>query len=234
MQVKEPAVNIPFRKWAEEDKPAYKLLHNGLSSLSDSELISILIGSAQDHFNPLDLAKNLLLRSDNNLRKLGSLSVTEMMKFKGIGQSKATRIVAALELGRRYAFAQYQGTEFIKSSSSVFKIMQPMLSHLNHEEFWIVLLKQNHQIIRLVKISSGGTAGTVVDPKLIFKHALDEIASSIVLIHNHPSGNPKPSEADRSLTNKIRSAGSFLDINVIDHLIVAYDDYFSFADEGIL
>lgn len=234
MQVKEPALNIPFRLWADDDKPANKVLQRGLPAMSDSELLSILIGSGNDDFNPLDLAKNLLLKSDNKLRKLGSLSVAEMMKFKGIGQSKATRIVAAMELGRRYVFSEYRYTETIQSSSSVFNIMQPILSHLNHEEFWVVLLKQNNQVIRLVKISSGGTAGTVVDPKIIFKHALDELASCIVLVHNHPSGTLIPSEPDKSLTNKIKSAGQFLDIRVLDHLIVAHDQYYSFADEGLI
>lgn len=234
MQVKEPALNIPFRLWADDDKPANKVLQRGLPALSDSELLSILIGSGNDDFNPLDLAKNLLLKSDNKLRKLGSLTVAEMMKFKGIGQSKATRIVAAMELGRRYVFSEYRYTETIQSSSSVFNIMQPILSHLNHEEFWVVLLKQNNQVIRLVKISSGGTAGTVVDPKIIFKHALDELASCIVLVHNHPSGTLIPSEPDKSLTNKIKSAGQFLDIRVLDHLIIAHNSYYSFADEGKL
>ena len=220
--------------WAEEDRPREKLLLKGKAALSDAELIGILLGSGTVSLSAVDLAKQILGSVDNNLTNLAKLSIKDLEKFKGIGEAKAITIVAALELGRRRKASELPQRQTITSSHDVFTLMQPHLLDLPHEEFWVVLLNRANVVMKKVQISVGGVAGTVADPKLIFKTALENLASSMILVHNHPSGNLKPSQADKDLTHKLKEAGRYLEIPILDHLIITETSYYSFADEGIL
>lgn len=229
--------NVKYLKilsWAEEDRPREKLLLKGKESLSDAELMAILIGSGTVSLSAVDVAKLVLKGCNNNLNDLAKLGVKDLQKFKGIGEAKAITIISALELGRRRKEAGQNKREKITCASDAFDIMKPHLLDLQHEEFWIILLNRSNAVIKKIFISSGGIAGTVADPKLIYKHALEHLASAIILVHNHPSGNLKPSEADISLTRKLKQAGSFLEIPVLDHLIFTDHGYYSFADEDKL
>ncbi len=225
---------LKILSWAEEDRPREKLILKGKESLSDAELMAILLGSGTISLSAVDVAKLVLKGCNNNLNDLAKLSVKDLQKFKGIGEAKAITIISALELGRRRKEAGQNKREKITCASDAFDIMKPHLLDLQHEEFWIILLNRSNAVIKKVFISSGGIAGTVADPKLIYKHALEHLASAIILVHNHPSGNLKPSEADISLTRKLKQAGSFLEIPVLDHLIFTDHGYYSFADEDKL
>lgn len=225
---------LSIKKWAEEDRPREKLLLKGKSTLSEAELIGILLGSGTTSMSAVDLAKQLLIKVDYNLNLLAKLSVKDLMKFKGIGEAKAITIVSALELGRRRKETEVVKNPRITTARSAYDLMKGELLDLQYEEFWVLLLKRNNEVIKKAKISSGGISGTVVDPKIIFKYALDEMASSIILVHNHPSGNPRPSHYDQQLTKKLREAGKFLDISVMDHIIFCDHDYYSFADDSAL
>ncbi|MDH5474263.1 MAG: DNA repair protein RadC [Cyclobacteriaceae bacterium] len=226
--------NLTIKNWAEEDRPREKLMLKGKASLSDAELIAIIIGSGTTSLTAVEVAKQILNGVENDLNALAKLSVKELMKFKGIGEAKAINIISALELGRRKRDSESKTKAKISSSEEVYTIMKPHLTDLSHEEFWVILLSRNNTVLKKQQISSGGVSGTVVDPKIIFKVALEELSSGIILTHNHPSGNLKPSEADKSLTEKIKKAGQALDILVLDHLIFTDNGYYSFADEGIL
>lgn len=223
-----------IKSWAEDDRPREKLLFKGRSALSDAELIAILLGSGSRDLSAVDLAKQVLASSDNQLSKLARLQVDDLKKFRGIGEAKAVSIVAALELGRRRREEEGVQAERIVSSKDAYELMSGVLSDLDHEEFWVILLSRSQRYKGKVCISRGGIAGTVVDQRLIFKPAIEKLASSIILCHNHPSGNLKPSTQDISLTKKIVKSGYVLDINVHDHIIFTDDGFYSFADEGIL
>jgi DNA repair protein RadC len=223
-----------IQSWAEEDRPREKLLLKGKAALSDAELIAILLGSGTVSLNAVELARQILGSVGNNLHQLARLSVKDLEKFKGIGEAKAITIVAALELGRRRKESEKPERQAITGSQDAFEAMRPLLMDLPHEEFWIMLLNRANVVISKTRISSGGIAGTIADPKLIFKLALEHLASAIILFHNHPSGNPSPSQADRELTHKLKEGGKLLDIQVLDHLIVCDQHYKSFADEGWL
>jgi DNA repair protein RadC len=227
-------ISLKIANWAEEDRPREKLLLKGRSALSDAELIGILIGSGTVSLSAVDLSKIILKDVNNDLNELAKLSVTDLQKFKGIGEAKAISIVSALELGRRRKESGEIKKIRIGSSEDAFQIMKPHLMDLPHEEFWIVLLNRANTVIKKVPVSSGGVSGTIADPKIIFKIALDNLASAIILVHNHPSGNIKPSEADIQLTKKLKEGGRLLDTPVIDHLIFTNTKYYSFADEGKL
>jgi len=222
-----------IRSWAEEDRPREKLLQKGSHVLSDAELIAILIGSGVPGESAVDVAKTILKSVDNNLNELGKLSVKDLQRFKGIGEAKAISIVAALELAKRRRVAEVKEKEKIAGSKDVYEYFHH-LADLRSEEFWVMYLNRANKIITAQKISQGGITGTVADTRLIFKNALDHFACSIVLCHNHPSGNLAPSNEDKSLTQKIKQSGQLLDINVLDHLIISDTGYYSFADEGIL
>ncbi len=226
--------NLKILSWAEEDRPREKLMLKGKAALSDAELIAILIGSGTKSLSAVDLAKIILNKTGNNLNELAKLSVNDLKKEKGIGEAKAIAIVSALELGRRRKEAEFTEKRQITSSRDIYELMKADLLDKQHEEFWIVLLNRANKVLRKMPISSGGISGTVADPKLIFKFALEESASSIILVHNHPSGNLKPSQADNELTAKLKSAGKFLEIPVLDHLIFGDQGYLSYADEGLL
>lgn len=223
-----------IKSWAEDDRPREKLLFKGRSALSDAELIAILLGSGSRDLSAVDLAKQVLASSDNQLSKLARLQVDDLKKFRGIGEAKAVSIVAALELGRRRREEEGVQTERVVSSKDAYEMMSGVLSDLDHEEFWVILLSRSHRYKGKVCISRGGIAGTVVDQRLIFKPAIEKLASSIILCHNHPSGNLKPSTQDINLTKKVVKSGYVLDIHVQDHIIFTDDGFYSFADEGIL
>ena len=225
---------ITIKSWAEEDRPREKLLVHGRRSLSDAELIAILIGSGNRQESAVELSKRILLSHSNDLDRLAKLSVQDLSKFNGIGEAKAIAIIAALELGRRKNDSCIPDKVQVGNSRDVYKALLPMFSDLTHEEFWIVLLNRANKITSKHLISKGGQAGTVADPKIIFNTVLQYQAASVILAHNHPSGNLKPSSADISLTNKLVAAGKLLDISVLDHLIITDKDYYSFADEGLM
>ena len=225
---------ISIKSWAEEDRPREKMLLKGKAALSDSELIAILIGSGSVDENAIELAKRILESVNNNLSELGRRSIKDLVKFKGIGEAKAITIAAALEIGRRRQFSDVMQRDSIMNSRDTYDTMLPQLIDLNYEEFWILMLNRANHIMGRTRISIGGVSGTVVDSKMVFKPAIEALATSIVLVHNHPSGNLKPSQADIELTRKLKEGGKCLDITVMDHVIVAHTGYYSFADEGLL
>jgi DNA repair protein RadC len=225
---------ITIRQWAEEDRPREKMILKGKNALSDAELIAILLGSGTRQESAVELAKRLLHSVNDNLMELSRLSLTDLTSFIGIGEAKAVCIMAALELARRRNESHIIQKEKITSSNDAFEILHSTIGEKPYEEFWILILNKANRMIRKCSISEGGVSGTVVDPKKIFKIALDHHASSIILGHNHPSGNTQPSEADKKITRKIQEAGNMLDVAVLDHLILGDGKYYSFADEGVL
>jgi len=226
--------NLNIKSWSPEDRPREKLILKGKSALSDAELIAILLGSGTRALSAVDLAKKVLYPTGNNLHELARLTVKDLTKIPGIGQAKALTIVAALELGRRRKELDGREKTKVTGSKDAYDLIKADLLDISHEEFWILLLNRANRVIKKAQVSQGGVAGTVADPKIIFKLALDELASGIILAHNHPSGNLTASQADLDLTKKLKEAGKLLDIQVLDHLIVAGQKYFSFADEGLM
>ncbi len=226
--------SIKISSLAEEDRPREKLLLKGRASLSDAELIAILIGSGTRFLSAVDLAKHILSSVENDLGALAKMSVKDLQQFKGIGEAKAISIVSALELGRRRKSAEPVKRPKIISSSDVYSLMKSELMDETVEIFYIILLNRSNYLIKKLRISQGGTHATIADPKLIFKYALENMASSIILVHNHPSGSLKPSDADRKLTNKLVEVGKNLEVSVIDHVIFTDVGYFSFADEALI
>lgn len=226
--------HIAIRNWAEEDRPREKLLQKGRSTLSDAELIGILIGSGTASESAVEVAQKVLQLAKNNLNELAKLSVKDLMKIKGIGEAKAITIVAALELGRRRKESEHLIKPQITCSQDAYNCLKPELLDLQHEEFWIILLNKANKVIKKQRISEGGVSGTVADAKIIFKTAIEQLASGIILAHNHPSGNLKPSTADKTLTQQLKNSGAILAIPILDHIIFTDNGYLSFADEGLL
>ena len=226
--------HLPIKAWAEEDRPREKLLLKGKHSLTDAELVAILIGTGNSGETAVDLARKILSGNSNDLSFLGKMNVHELQKYKGIGQAKAVTIVAAMELGRRRKESKEIKREKLTNSVEAVNLMQPLLGDLMHEEFWIIFLNRANGIIGKKQISVGGMSGTVADPRMIFKAALDQKAVSIILCHNHPSGNNQPSAADVQLTKNISEGGKVLEITVLDHIIVTQHGFYSFADEGLI
>ena len=233
MDYKEAEKSI-ITSWAEEDRPREKLLLKGKSALSNAELIAILIGSGSSKETAVDLAKRILNRTNNNLNSLARLSLSDLQEFHGIGEAKAICIQAALELGARKRSMEAEERKKITSSSDVNEIFQGELGDLQHEEFHILLLNQANKILTKQLISKGSINASIADPKMIFQRALQAKASGVILVHNHPSGNLEPSQADINLTTKLKSAGQVLDLPILDHIIIAETGYYSFADQGIL
>ncbi|UKT62408.1 RadC family protein [Pedobacter mucosus] len=222
---------LGIKLWAEEDRPREKLLLHGRRHLTDAELIAILISSGNKNESAVDLSKRILVFYENNLTKLGKASIPDLSKFKGIGEAKAISIVAALELGLRRKETLEEQVIQVTTSNDVFKYLNATFSHLNHEEFWILLLNRSNHIIGKYLISKGGQAGTVADPKIIFKVAIENNAANIVLAHNHPSGNLMPSDSDNKLTRDLVASGIMLGLYVVDHLIFANKRYYSYKDD---
>ena len=226
--------SFTIKQWKEDDRPREKMLLKGRLSLSDAELLAVLIGSGNRDESAVALSKRILLHFDNNLNALAKLNVTDLMQFKGIGNAKAISIITALELGRRRRLERAINLKQVNSSKAVFDIMQPLIGDLGHEEFWIIFLNNANKIQGKSQLSMGGITATLVDVRLIFKKAIECGATSIILCHNHPSGNLNPSYADMQLTEKIKSGGEVLDIKVLDHIIISDQGYYSFADENEL
>ena len=223
----------PINQWAEDDRPREKFLLKGKSSLSDSELLAILIGSGSRNESAVQLCQRILFASDNNLSTLGKMSIAQLIQFKGIGEAKAISIAAALELGRRRRIEEAVELKKITSSKAVFDIMQPIIGELPHEEFWVLYLNNSNKVIYKAQLSKGGITGTVVDIRIIFKMAFEQNATAIILTHNHPSGKLMASDADLQITKRIKEAGKTLEIQVLDHIIITENGYFSFQDESI-
>ena len=225
---------MTIKMWAEEDRPREKLLLKGRAALSDSELIAVLIGSGNTKQSAVDLSKEILKSVENDLSKLGKLTIKDFMRFDGIGEAKAISIVAALELGRRKRTDKRKQEDRITTSQDAYELMMGIFEDLPHEEFWVLLLNRGNIVLDKRCISMGGVSGTIADPKIIFNLAIDHLASAIILCHNHPSGNLRPSQADIQLTKQMVEAGNMLGIPVLDHLIISDKGFYSFTDEGAI
>ncbi len=230
--VNKPSTSI--KNWAVDDRPREKLLAKGAIALSNSELIAILLNNGSRNKSAVELAREILKLGDDNLNELGKLSLSDFKQVKGIGQAKSIIIAAALELGRRRQASSSLEKTVVRSSRDIASYLQATLKDYNYEVFAVVFLNRANKINHFEIISKGGITGTVADPRVILKKALEEDATSIVLCHNHPSGNLQPSRADEELTKKIKEAANYLDIKIIDHIIVSEEGFYSFADEGIL
>lgn len=223
---------ISIKHLSEDDRPREKLLNKGRDSLSDAEILAILIGSGTREKSAVELCREILIDSNNNLNTLAKKTINDLMKFKGIGEAKAITIAAALELGRRRKSELKENKPSIKSSADAYHYIKHKLEDLFHEEFHVILLNRANKIIKDVLISKGGLSGTVADGKLIFKAAITQSAAAIILVHNHPSGNLTPSQSDKQLTLRMKEFGQMIDLPVLDHLIIGDGDYYSFADEN--
>ncbi len=230
--INKPSTSI--KNWAVDDRPREKLLTKGAEALSDSELLAILINNGHKEKSAVALAKEILQIGNNNLNELGKLSLKEFQKIKGIGVAKAITIAAALELGRRRHASNYLEKKIVRSSNEIAQYLRSNIKDYSYEVFGVMFLNKANKINHFEIISRGGITGTVADPRIILKKALEEGATSLVLCHNHPSGNLKPSRADEELTQKIKEAAKYFDIAVMDHIIVSEEGFYSFADEGIL
>lgn len=225
---------LPIAHWSEDDRPREKLLQKGKANLSDAELVAILMGSGTRSMSAVDLAKAILNSVEGDLNKLAKLTVKDLTRFKGVGTAKAISIVSALELGRRRKETATPKTIKITTGQQAYEHMKPYLEDLQHEEFWIILLRNSNTVISTIQVSKGGVGGTIADPRIIFKHAIEALASFIILVHNHPSGNLKPSNADLQITKKLISGGNELSINVVDHIIYTENGYTSLLNEGYI
>jgi len=226
--------SLNIKQWAEEDRPREKLMLKGRQALSDAELLAIIIGTGTPKESAVELSKKILSLANNNLFLLGNLTLEDLTKVKGIGQAKAISIAAALEIGRRRKDSEPPKKIKIDSSKSAYEYIYQDLADLPHEEFYVVYLKRSNEVIEKMPLSKGGIAGTVVDVKIILKRAIELHASCLVLFHNHPSGNLKPSDADIDITNKIVEAGKFIDVSVLDHLIIGHNKYLSLKEESFI
>jgi DNA repair protein RadC len=225
---------LNIKEWAVEDRPREKLVYRGLTSLSDAELIAILISSGNHEETAVELSRRIMEKVKNNLHELGKLNIEDLKKFKGIGEAKAITIIAAMELGRRRNYSDVLELDKITGSKDASRFFRPIIGDLPHEEFWALFLNRQNKIIDKQKLSMGGLTGTVIDVRLVLKMALEKHATSIIFAHNHPSGNLDPSEADKKITRQLKESGKIMDIPLIDHLIITQGGYYSFADEGTL
>jgi len=225
---------LNLKQWAVEDRPREKMMAHGPRSLSDAELVAILIGSGNAEETAVELSRRILSSVDNNLNDLGMKNSDYLTRFKGIGDAKAVNILAAMELGRRRKESVNPEKLKVTGSNDAADFFMPLLGDLDHEEFWILLLNRNNKVIDKFMASKGGITGTVIDVRSILKTAVEKLATSMILCHNHPSGNLTPSDADHQITQKLKEAGKIMDIQVLDHLIITQKNFFSFADNGVL
>ncbi len=223
-----------IKTWAEQDRPREKLLEKGAETLSDSELIAILLASGNTNMSAVELARHILNHYGNKLSKLSRCTADELKQFQGIGDAKAVTLLAALELGRRRKSEIPEKAYIIDSSKKAWEILSPFLEDRNNEEFWVLFLDRKNQIIDKTRLSQGGTTATIIDVKITLKTAVEKLAEGIIIAHNHPSGNKKPSSQDIDITRKLKAAAELLDIKLLDHLIITNNDYLSFADEGLM
>lgn len=225
-------MNSTIKCWAEDDRPREKMMLKGRSILSDAELLAIIIGSGTRKLSAVELAQQILYDVGNDFNGLAKRSIKDLMKYKGVGEAKAISISATLEIARRKGIEEKTLNPIIRSSKDCFNQLRSIFEDLQHEEFYVLCLNRANRVISIEQISKGGISGTVADGKIIFKKALEHNTSSMILAHNHPSGQLKPSEADKKLTKQMSEFGKMIDLQVLDHLIIAEGDYFSFADEG--
>ncbi|MDU1889992.1 MAG: DNA repair protein RadC [Dysgonomonas sp.] len=229
----ENKTRLNIKDWAEEDRPREKMLLKGVASLSDAELLGILIGSGNKNETAVELAQRILHSASNNLNTLGKLEIKDLIKnFNGIGEAKAITIVAALELGKRRKLSEVVTQPQITCSEDAYNIFHPILADLKHEEVWVLLLNRANKVIKRLQVSKGGISGTVVDIRMIMKEAIESLAVAMILCHNHPSGNTNPSGDDDRITNKLKEAGYIMDIRLLDHIIVCDHSYYSYMDAG--
>lgn len=227
--------HIPIKSWANDDRPREKMISKGRQSLSDSELLAIILGSGSRGESAVQLSQRILQDYKNNLNELGRVSIKELTKkYKGVGEAKAINIIAALELGRRRSESTPLTKPMIKDSKSAYNVFKPILDDLPHEEFWIALCDRKNAVIHTQTIGRGGVSAVVVDVKIILKAAIEHLASMIVLCHNHPSGSVAPSREDKLITEKLREGAKLIDVTIADHIIIGNHTYYSFADEGLL
>ncbi|AGY52917.1 hypothetical protein BRDCF_p290 [Bacteroidales bacterium CF] len=225
---------LSIKEWQKEERPREKLVAKSAASLDDSELIAIILGSGTKGVTAVDLARELLSSCNNNLRELSRLSVDKLTSRFGIGPAKAITLTALFEIARRYSLTENRTQAQIQSSSSAAGLISPILRDLSHEECWVLYLNRANKLISKERLSIGGVSATVVDIKIVIKNALEKLASSLILVHNHPSGNAKPGENDKVQTRLLKEAAALFDISLLDHLIIAGDEYFSFADDGLI
>ena len=223
-----------IKSLAEDDRPREKFLLKGKASVSDSELLAIIMGSGNREESAVELARRILKSVENNWHRLSQLSIKDLMKFKGVGEAKAISIATALEIGNRKSQQEVLERQQISSSKDIFEILQPHLSDLPTEEFWAVFLNHQNKILYKTCLFRGGIASSVADVRVIFKTALEHFSTRIVIAHNHPAGSLKPSQQDIAITNKIKDAGKLLEIELLDHIIIAQNKFYSFKEEGIL
>ena len=231
---KELQVFIPMNRWPADDRPREKLISKGASLLSNAELLALLLGTGNKNQTALDLSKQVLALSNNRLAELSCKTLIELQKIKGIGEAKAIVIIAALEISRRREAEQPIDKVRILSSADAAQLIQPLIADLPYETFNVMHLSRNNTLLKTEQISKGGVSGTVVDAKIIFKSAIESLASGLILCHNHPSGNLQPSQEDLKITEQLHQAGKLLGIQVYDHIIVSSKGFFSFADEGYI
>jgi len=225
---------MSIKSLAEDDRPREKFLLKGKSSVSDSELLAIIMGSGNRDESAVELARRILDSVENNWHRLSQLSIKDLTKFKGVGEAKAISIATALEIGNRRSQQEVLDRQQISSSKDAFEILQPHLSDLQTEEFWGIFLNHQNKILYKTCLFRGGIASSVADVRVIFKMALEHFSTQIIVAHNHPAGSLKPSKEDLNITQKIKDAGKLLDIDLLDHLILTQNKYYSFKDEGIL
>jgi DNA repair protein RadC len=225
---------LPMKSWSVEERPREKVIANGIQFLSDTELLAILVRSGARNMTAVELARKILDQYGNNLLELGRQTVADLVKIRGMGPAKAICVLAAMELGRRREGLHHADKIAVKSSETVYNLFHPLMGDLDHEEFWLLMLNRANKVLGRFKVSQGGLSGTVIDTRIILKKALDNLASSIIVCHNHPSGNKQPSEADIKITEKLKKAAEMLEIKLLDHVIIAERTYFSFADEGLI
>lgn len=225
---------LSIKEWREDERPREKLMAKSATALDDSELIAIILGSGTRNATAVDLARELLAACNNSLRELSKLNIDNLTKRCGIGPAKAVTIAALFEIAKRYSITENKPIIQIQSSSSAAGIISPILKDLPHEECWVLYLNRANRLISKERISIGGISATVVDVKIVIKSALEKLASSLILVHNHPSGNLQPGEHDKMQTKILKEAAALFDIALLDHLIIAGDEYFSFADNGII
>jgi len=225
---------MPIKLLAEDDRPREKFLLKGRNSLSDSELLAIIMGSGSKDETAVELARKILSSVNNSWHQLSQLSTKELMKFKGIGEAKAISIIAALEIGRRRAVQDIPERAVVINSNDAYLLLKHQLSDLRTEEFWGIFLNQSNRVIHIAQLTQGGISQSIVDVRILFKTALDHFSTGIIIAHNHPSGSLKPSKEDLHITQKIKEAGKILSIQLLDHIIITQNSYFSFSDDGLL
>ncbi len=226
--------NLTIKDWAEDDRPREKMATKGTEALSDAELVAILIGSGTQNETAVALAQRILGSAGNSLYQLGRFGLKDLTRLKGIGPAKAITLLAALELGRRRKRAEGINRQTIKSSTDIINLFQPQMADLPHEEFWVLLLNRANRIIETVRISQGGVSGTAIDFRIILKHAINALASGLIICHNHPSGNSNPSNEDISLTSRLKESALLMSISLLDHVIITDQKCYSFADNGMI